>query len=440
MGVDSMRMSGSCEWLVRKRSFIEWQESANTQFYWISAKPATGKTILSGKVVSHLKALNKDCNFCFFDHGNKQKSNITSFLLSMARQMALMHSEIMGVVLELCRKDDQLKKADYRTIWRLLYVEAILKQKLVRPQYWVIDVLDECQTGSDLVPLLIKVMKALQVRVFLTSRDPIEVHKTNISPTIKVVSEEISKNDTQSDIELYLERHMDELPAIDDDDRDAMKEKILMKSDGCFLWVSLVLQELKRVHTSAEIRQVLEDVPSDMDDLYSRILEIMSRQPYGKALAKAILTWTVCAARPLTTAELHTAVQFHIKDTVHGVERAITSYCGQLVYVDGQSRVQVVHQTVRDYLLRANSTSEFGIVKRLGHQVLAMSCLEYLNSREMAGRRKLSAINIHSKPERAVFASYACNYFFEHLLQVSSTDDDVLDALSQFLRSHNVLS
>ncbi len=192
MGVDNTRMSGSCEWLMRKSSYLEWQESQNTQLYWISAKPATGKTILNGKVVSHLRGLNRDCNFCFFDHGNKAKSNIASFLLFMARQMALLHAEILRAVLELCRKDDQLKKADYRMIWRILYVETILRQKLVRPQYWVIDALDECINGSDLVPLLIKVMRALPVRVFLTSRDLIEAHRANIPPTIQVVSEEIS--------------------------------------------------------------------------------------------------------------------------------------------------------------------------------------------------------------------------------------------------------
>ncbi len=235
---------------------------------------------------------------------------------------------------------------------------------------------------------------------------------------------------------------MDELPAIDDDDRNAMKEKILIKSDGCFLWVSLVLQELKRVHTSAEIRQVLEDVPSDMDDLYSRILDTMSTQPYGKDLAKAILTWTVCAARPLTTAELHTALQYHIQDTVHGVKRAIISYCGQLVYVDAQSRVQVIHQTVRDYLLRAEGTSEFGVVRKLGHRELALDCFQYLNSREMVGptRRKLSVGNNHAKAEPKAFANYACTSFYEHILQASSADDDVFDALYKFLSSPNVLS
>ena len=442
MSVDSVRIAGSCEWLMRKASYLEWQESANTVFYWISAKPATGKTILSGKVVHHLKSLNKDCSFCFFDHGNKAKSNITSFLLLMARQMALLHTEILRDVLELCRKDDQLKKAEYQTIWRILYVETILKQKLARPQYWVIDALDECQAGVNLVPMLIKVMKALPVRIFLTSRDSIEVHRASIPATIKVVSEEISKNDTQTDIKIYLDQHMDEVSAIDNSDRNAMKQQILLKSDGCFLWVNLVLAELKRVVTLAEIHQVLEEVHSDMDDLYSRILENMSRQQYGKNLAKAILTWTVCAARPLTTAELHSAVQLHIKDTVLSVKKAITSSCGHLLYVDSQSRVHVVHQTVRDYLLRASSTSEFGIVRRLGHKELAMSCLEYLCGPDLAGptRRKLSAGNMNPNPELSAFASYACNSFFEHLLQVSSTDDDVLEALYKFFNSHNVLS
>lgn len=440
MGVDNARITGSCEWLIQKGSYQEWQESPNARLFWISAKPATGKTILSGKVVSYLREMEKDCHFYFFDHGNKAKSNITSFLCSMARQMALMHAEILSLIVELCRKDDQLAKADYRAIWRILYAEAILKLKLVRPQYWVIDALDECQAGTDLVPLLIKVMKALPVRIFLTSRNPLDVHRPAIPPNMKVISEEISRTDTQSDIQLFLERHLDQLPVADEDERETMKETILMKSEGCFLWVSLVLQELGRVHTSAEIRQVLEDVPSDMDSLYSRILDSMSRAPYGKELAKAILTWTVCAARPLTLSELHCALEIHLKDNVHGVKRAIASNCGQLVYVDSQSRVQVVHQTVRDFLLRGRTTSEFAIDKKSGHQELALGCLKYLNGPEMVGpsRRKLSATNINQEP--SAFASYACNYLSEHIMQVSSEDDDVFYALAKFLNSPNVLA
>jgi WD40 repeat protein len=452
MDVDHLRMGGSCEWIMRKSKYQEWQESANTQFYWISAKPATGKTVLSGMVVHHLRDLNRDCQFYFFDHGDKTKSSVSVFLLSMARQMALLHSEVLNAVLELRKKESQLKKPDYRTIWRVLYAECILHTKLLRPQFWVIDALDECQAGSELIPLLLKVMKELPVHIFLTSRDPVEAHSQHIPAGTKILSDEISRDDTQFDIKLYLERQMDSLPSGNDEERQAIKSQILKKADGCFLWVKLILDELRRVHRSTEIRQVLENVPSDMDALYSRILDSMSRtlQPMGKGLAKAILTWTVCAAQALTTEELKAAIQLHICDRVIGIGSAITSLCGQLVYVDlHHQRVHVVHQTVREYLFRAKN-SEFAIDKHLGHRQLAMTCLEYLKSQDMAsptGRKtSLGASNVIL--QRSEFASYACNSFFEHLNHISPsidgqtepTYDNVTYALAEFLSSSNVLS
>lgn len=440
LDIDAMRMGGSCEWLLTKTSYKEWQDSPNTQVYWISAKPASGKTIISGKIVHHLKDINRDLSFYFFNYRNKSKTAINALLLSMAWQMAQMHSEVLQSVLDICEKDDQLCKADYRTIWRKLFVEGILRMKFVRPQYWVIDALDECKADSELVPLLLKIVEVCSIRVFLTSRDRFESHRQVIHPRVKVVSEDISEDDTKSDIKLYIEANMDQLPSIDEEAQQNMVTKILTKSGGCFLWVSLILQELRRVHTSAEIRQVLEEVPSDMNELYSRILDSMSTAPYGKTLAKAILTWTVCSARPLTTTELYHALQIDIKDSIDSVERSIVSSCGQLVYVDAQSRVQLVHQTARDFLLRAGSSSEFAIDGKAGHKRLVMTCLQYLNGKEMQGpkHRRLSSSNVVK--QRCPFVTYACNSFFEHIAHVSSTDDDIMFALAKFLSSSNVLA
>jgi WD40 repeat protein len=440
MGATAQLMAGSCEWLLKKSSFQEWRDSANTQLYWISAKPATGKTILSGKVITYLRDLNRDCAFYFFNYGNKAKSTISSFLLSMAWQMALMHVDVFHAVLEICKQDHRLGTADYRTIWRKLYLEGILKVSLVRPQYWVVDALDECQSGGDLVPLLTKIIEICPVRIFLTSRDRYEVYKQIVVPKVKVVSEEIMTDDTKSDIVLFLQANIDQLPSTDNNARNEMVTKILTKSDGCFLWVRLVLKELRQVHTSAEIRQVLEDVSSHMDELYVRILDAMSRAPYGKVLAKAILTWTVCSARPLTVQELHHALQLNIGDTVDSAERAITSNCDQLVYVDSQSRVRMVHQTAREFLLHTKIDSEFAIDRSLGHRQLAMTCLEFLSGNEMRGPRyrKLSASNVPK--ERSPFVNYSSNSLFEHIIHVSSTDDEFLFALAKFLNSSNVLS
>ena len=440
MDIDDVRLTGSCEWLTKKRSFQEWRDSTSTHLYWISAKPATGKTVLSGKVIRHLKSFDRDVAFYFFDYRNKTQSTISSFLLSMAGQMAQMHLDVMQIVLEICQNDDQLCKADYRTIWRKLFIEGILRVKFFRSQYWVIDALDECKGGSDLVPLLLK-MTETSSRVLLTSRDRFESHRQSLCSKPRVMSEEIQADDTKMDIELYLEANMHQLPVIDEEARQSMIDKISAKSAGCFLWVSLILQELRRAHTSTEIRQVLDEVPSDMNDLYSRILDQMSRgPPYGKVLAKAILTWTVCSSRPLTTQELNQALQMDIKDKIDSVVASIESRCGQLVYVDTQSRVQIIHQTARDYLLQLKESSEFGIDRKIGHGRLLATCLDYLNSNEMRGyrNRKLSSGNIPR--ERGPFASYACNSFFDHIIHVSSQSDEALVALGKFLGSSNVLA
>ena len=440
MGVDAQRMRGSCEWLIRKESFQRWRDSQNVHLYWISAKPAAGKSVLSGYIIKHLKDLDRDCAFYFFAHGNIVKSTISSFLRSIAGQMAFIHPEVLRTALEIFDRDEQLGKTDYRTIWRKLFLDGIFRMEFKRSQYWVIDALDECKAESELVPLLLKIAELSSIRVIVTSRNRFESHRQIIQPKIDVVSEEIRVEDTMSDISLYLEANMDQLPSADEEAGRNMVTQILKKSAGCFLWVSLVLQELKQVHTSAEIRQVLEDVPTDMSELYSRVLESMSRAPYGKVLAKAILTWTVCSARPLTIHELYHALQIDIKDTIDSVQKSIVTSCGQLVYVDAQSRVQMVHQTARDFLLRSSIKSEFAIDRKSGHKRLAITCLEYLNGNEMKGpgHRKFSISNVVK--ERCQFVAYACDSLFDHVANVSSIDDDILVELARFLSSSNVLS
>ncbi|MCJ1244025.1 hypothetical protein MMC30_001222 [Trapelia coarctata] len=440
MGIDALRMEGSCEWILHKETFKRWRDSGETSLYWVSAKPATGKSVLSGFVINHLRDFNRDCCFYFFTYGNKGKTSISSFLRSIAWQMAYMHPEVLQIILEICEKDEQLGQADYRTIWRKLFLDGILRVRFERQQYWVIDALDECKSDSDLVPLLLKIIEISSIRIISTSRNKFESHRQAVSPRITVLSEEILAHDTRLDISLYLEANMEHLPSVDEEARQDMVTKILAKSAGCFLWVSLVLQELRQVHTSAEIRQVLEDVPSDMDELYTRILDSMSAAQYGKLLAKAILTWTVCSARPLTTHELYHALQLDIKDTIADIQKSIMASCGQLVHVDAQSRVHMVHQTARDFLLRPTTKSEFAVNRKAGHTRLALTCLLYLNGNEMEGprQRKLSASSIAK--QRCPFVDYACNSLFEHVAHVSSTDDDLLMALAKFLGSWNVLS
>lgn len=132
---------------------------------------------MSGKVFHHLKSFSHDVAFYFFDYRDRNKTNISFFLLSIIRQMAHLHAEVMQTVLEVCDQDEQLCNANYRTIWRKLFVEGIFRIKYSRLQYWVIDALDECKSGPDLVALLVKLTETCSTRILLTSRDRFESFK-----------------------------------------------------------------------------------------------------------------------------------------------------------------------------------------------------------------------------------------------------------------------
>ena len=438
--VEQRRLEGSCEWLPRRESFQKWQTSSNAQVFWISAKPATGKSILSGYVIRHLKTQGQACAFFFFADGDHLKSDISFFLRSIAWQMAQKQPEVSTFLAEVAAREDQVSRYDFRTVWRKLFLDGILKLKLTRPQTIIIDAIDECRNANNLIPLLLKLAESAHIRLFVTSRDRFESLRLSLQAHSNVISEEILGNDTKEDIRLFLEANTHNLPLVGGDAGREMVEQILAKSNNCFLWVNLVLRELEQVHTLTEIQAVLNEVPSDMDNLYSRILRNMSSAQHGKSLAKAILTWTACAARPLTTIELYHALQIDIQDSIDNIYKAISSVCGHLVFVDNQSRVQMIHLTAKEFLLRSGFECEFMIDRKEGHKRLGIACLKYLNGNEMKSQRgrKLSADRV--QPGRCEFINYAAHQLFEHVLQISSTDDDILIAIAKFLSSTNLLS
>ncbi|KAI4217247.1 MAG: hypothetical protein LQ351_000556 [Letrouitia transgressa] len=437
--VNTMRMEGSSQWIFGRAEFQQWSSGPANQIYWVNAQPAAGKSVLAGAIISHLRSLSCECSYFFFDHGDKLSSTIGYLLRSIIWQMASVNADILRMVLEKCEEDEHLTKMDHRTIWRRYFLEGLLKIRLSGPQYWIIDALDECGADSELVPLLLKVSEISSIRIFITCRSAFDAYRQIKQPKVAITSHTLSLEDTQKDIELYLRANVELLHLIDEEARNTIISQVLSKSAGCFLWVNLVLQELRQVHTSSERRQVLEEVPSGMDELYSRILDSMSKATYGNKLAKAILTWTVCSVTPLTIEELHLALEIDMQDAIDNMGNSILSGCGHLVFVDAQSHVQMIHQTARDYLLRPFGPSEFSIDRKAGHKRLLMTCLRYLLD-ELRGPRPRKLSIDQGQSDCSSFVRYACSSLASHVTHVDSADDECLVKLAQFLSSYNVLS
>ena len=441
--VEDARMSGTCEWFSAKKSYLKWRDFTPDapSVLWVNGKPAAGKSVLAGYVIGQLKNTNADCSNFFFKYGDKSKSRLSVCLRSLAFQMACTNVQVRETLLEMQKNEIKFDNDNERTIWRKLFLSGIFQTEFPR-HYWVIDALDECVNCASLFDLMLaKLDESIPLRILITSRETPELEKHFFSlSTRRFQSERISAADTLPDIKLLVEAKARSLVVKDDEDRAALVEKILGKSKGSFLWTVLVLNELSNSYGEEEINQVLDDVPRDMEPLYQRTLELMSQATGGKKLAKAILTWATCATRPLTTKELDGALKLDIKDNFPKLEESIVALCGQLVTVDKFGKVQMIHETAREFLLNDDLESEFAINKTEAHTRIARICLTYLTGEEMkpprTGRRGSAMITVG---KRAEFSLYAYTAFSYHLTKADPPANDVLNLVDKFLKS-NVLS
>lgn len=408
---------------------------------WLSGNPTSGKSVLASHVISHLERHNLDCSYFFYKHSIAAKSSVADCLRSIAYQMALSSMQVRKKLLLLEASGATLEKNDDRAIWRKLFLGGIFQSAVVQPQYWVIDALDECNKFQSLFSTLLNIEDGIPLRIFITSRKTPDIERLFGQLGENVTHLEISASDTVGDMQLFIESRIDRLAIEDHESRASLVGRILTKSNGSFLWVRLVMQELEHAWSDEGIEEVLNEIPADMDLLYSRTLENMSKVGRAAKLAKAILTWIVCASRLLTVDEMQCALKLDINETVQSLDRSIASICGQLVFVDQRLRIQMIHQTARDFLLQDGLDSEFAVKKSEGHARLAIKCLELLSrSQFKAPRTSIAKLATQSSSGRDLALSeYACAFFSDHLYKASSLQSEPWDALYHFLGS-NVLS
>lgn len=101
------RIEGSYKWLAEREKFQRWEDPDSKDLsvvYSISAKPATGKSVLSGYVINTLTDLSLDCSCYFFRHGQKDKSTVSGFLRSLLYQIALRSAEVRQQLLSQIEK------------------------------------------------------------------------------------------------------------------------------------------------------------------------------------------------------------------------------------------------------------------------------------------------------------------------------------------------
>ncbi|KAK1772835.1 hypothetical protein QBC33DRAFT_522616 [Phialemonium atrogriseum] len=458
--VTEKQQQGSCQWLTNHEKFQEWLDGPNElapvspgkksmqnhcrRLFWLNGRPGTGKTVCAGHIVRYLDACNVDCSFYFFKHSDKEKSTVSELLRSLAFQMAASNFEVRQVLLAMAHGNERVSKDDHNMIWNSLFLGRLLRLDFSQPQVWVIDALDECSHKglATLVQMLSKIDSRARLRIFVTSRPGGHVERLLRQDTAPVIEVPVEAENSLGDIELFIKTRWPHV------ENRLLVSEVLSKSNGIFLWASLIMTRMEEAYSIEDMEEVIRQVPSEMNDFYSRIVETLAISQSAE-IAKCILKWVICSPRPLTTDEIKEIVRLDINRTLTTSDRQLEALCGHLIFVDKMARVQVLHQTISAYLTqdsrsegvvsREGQSSTFRIARAEAHARAAELCLIQLAGKELSPPRTRRAPTPGTQPRVSLFLEYSRTYFAHHLARSSAALDSPLLLLSGFLRT-NILS
>jgi WD40 repeat protein len=432
---------GTCNWFLHEPAIQLWlDEESKSKVVWFNAPPASGKSILSTHVITHLRESGVSCQYFFFKFGDQTKRSPSTLLRSIAYQIARDNPEFRRVLTALSRDGLKLEKADILFIWQKIFESILFEMNLGRPLFWIIDGVDESESPKALLELFRSLPRSkTAVRLLIISRktEPLSLAIDRLSGSMHVDSVEKYERDHNSvDIQLLVEKELKHMRGTSGLKQQVM-QNIMHRASGNFLWVRLVLEEILSCHTEEAIQETLEEIPGDISKLYQRMETAILNNPRksNRVLAKALFQWTICARCSLTLLELSQALKPEFPDFID-LTRTIQDVCGQFVLVDQTGHVGMVHQTARDYLIQA-SNDEIAISTKEAHGQLFRKSMLTLLDPEL--RYKLTRDN-HALRNTEPFLFYAATSWSYHLRLTHLTSDEILDTLVKLFKGPSVLA
>jgi hypothetical protein len=270
------------------------------------------------------------------------------------------------------------------------------KRRQCKHTLLLIDALDECNDSDvqEVVDFLEDLSEnAIQsdsnLRICLSSR-----HYPNID--IKKKTELVVEQQAEHDQDIF-KYVQSKLRATNKD----IQRQILEKAQHLFIWVVLVVELLNIEFNKGKIKAMwkkLNEIPSDLDELFSKLLEKEDSED-DKKTAILVFQWVLFSIRPLKPTELYFAVLAGTDPDELGawdrsqveletIKRFITSASRGLVEIVSGSIVQFIHQSVIDFLTRNQRLVKLDPTLALSavsasHARLASCCMDYIMQEEL---------------------------------------------------------
>ncbi|KAI9658357.1 MAG: hypothetical protein M1821_002490 [Bathelium mastoideum] len=391
----------SCQWLLDNVKYQEWLNTARTQghngIFWIKGKPGTGKsTIMKFACLSSKKTM-KDAiviSFFFNARGGELEKTVRGMYRSLLFQLLDKARELQHVF-------DQLgpieSGEDISPQWSAGRVKDLFEQAVEnlgqRHLVCFIDALDECD--QDGMQETVKFFQRL-AQVAITSQIQFNVCFSGRHYTHIIVEKgiQLTLEDQEGHRQAIVDYLHGALRSSQSNMIQEIKEEIVHRSSGIFLWVVLVVKTLQKDcgdGKSPTLRKRLNEIPDGLFNLFQDIL-IRDDQQIDESIL--CLQWIFFAERPLRCEELYFGIMTALNGKVRTQTRApwdpkniterdmkqfILNSSKGLAEIESETRtVQFIHESVLDFLKTGSFKPPAGRSFAQGHEQLKQCCQTYL--------------------------------------------------------------
>ena len=421
------RVLGTCEWFLGHVNFLAWREKVISALLWVSGDPGCGKSVLSRHIINHggqvLASSPEPVTVCyfFFKDGDSERRFGLNALRAILSQLLLKNPALFGAIEEEYDRKGEALLADFDSLWEILL--KVAGSPGAGEIICVLDALDECEPSAR--EYLIRKLVAhysddqlaknrnTRLKFIVTSRPYPEIEDsfhvlTEASASIRLVGEDQSAQ-IGTEIDLVIEARIPEIThKLDPVDQALLISQLKKTKNRTYLWLSLIFEVIGKKYsgmikrdgaaTARNLRRLIEQLPYSVEKVYKELLD----KGDDPNFAKQLLLLIVGAYRPLTIQEIDIALAMDSSWDAHwdeggmceseselgrrlsredSLRTKIKESCGLLVIIS-DSRLYLIHQTVREYLLSRGSSLpprwQSSFDPRSSHRVLARLCISYI--------------------------------------------------------------
>ncbi|KAF2846472.1 hypothetical protein T440DRAFT_471752 [Plenodomus tracheiphilus IPT5] len=394
----------TCRWLLKSEQYLNWLDTAKVSehhgFLWIKGKAGTGKsTLMKFALVNARKTMKNHILLSFFFNArgeDMEKSTIGTYR-SLLLQLLELLPALQGVFDSLGRSSSSFS-ADYQ--WNAESLKTLLEQAIRAlgdsSVVCLIDALDECEEEQvrDMVQFFehmgdLAVSNSIRFQVCFSSRHYPHI---TIRNGLELVLE--GQEGHSQDITNYVET---ELKIGKSKVAQQVRAELQEKASGIFMWVVLVVGILNKESDCGQVltlRRKLQEIPSDLHKLFR---DILTRDTHNKDRLVLCIQWILFAKQPLSPEQLYHAILSGVdlevvaewdpeEITKSVVKRFILDSSKGLAEVTAskEQRVQFIHESVRDFLLKENGLGKIwpelrSNFKGQSHERLKQCCFNYIS-------------------------------------------------------------